>query len=162
MITITVNEDSYPKVRLRRVYLLHALYEDGGAGARLDGYDYLVDLSVGRRSAREVVVALTVALPDDAPVRLNVSYGGDFVLPENVPEADREEVLRETAYEVAPAVLYGRPYRPRPRKTHHPPLSPHPAGGYARGAAGPRSPGGVLTAPSAARVCSAAETSAVR
>jgi hypothetical protein len=106
MVTITVNEDSYPKVRLRSVYLLHALFEDGGAGARLDGYDYLVDLSVGRRSALEIVVALTVALPDEAPVRLNVSYGGDFVLPEAVPEADREEVLRETAYEVAPAVLY--------------------------------------------------------
>ena len=106
MATITVNEGSYPKVRLRGVYLLHALYEDGGAGARVDGYDYLVDLSVGRRSALEVVVTLTVALPDEAPVRLSVSYGADFVLPEDVPEAEREEVLRETAYEVAPAVLY--------------------------------------------------------
>ncbi|HEX6367847.1 MAG TPA: hypothetical protein VF006_02865 [Longimicrobium sp.] len=106
MSTLTLNEDSYPRVRLRGVYLLHALFEDGGAGARLNGLDYLVDLSVGRRSALEVAVALTVATPEEAPVRLRVSYGADFLLPEGVSEADREEVLRETAYEVAPAVLY--------------------------------------------------------
>jgi hypothetical protein len=104
--TLTVNEDSYPRVRLRRVYLRHALFEDGGDGARLNGYDYLVDLTLGRRSALELTVELAIATPEDAPVRLSVSYGADFVLPESVPEADRDEVLRETAYEVAPVVLY--------------------------------------------------------
>lgn len=106
MNTLTLNEDSYPRVRLRRVYLLHALFEDGGDGARLNGFDYLVDLTVGRRSALELTVELAVATPEEAPVRLNVRYGADFLLPEAVPEADREEVLRETAYEVAPVVLY--------------------------------------------------------
>jgi preprotein translocase subunit SecB len=104
--TLTVNDDSYPRVRLRRVYLRHALFEDGGDGARLNGYDYLVDLTVGRRSALELTVELTVASPEEAPVRLSVCYGADFVLPETTSEADRDEVLRETAYELAPVVLY--------------------------------------------------------
>lgn len=103
---ITLNEHTYPAVQLVRVYLLNARFEDGGIGARVDGLDYLVDLSVGRDTPLELSVALTVATAEKAPIRLSVTYGADFLLPEHASEKDREEVMRQTAYELAPAMLY--------------------------------------------------------
>lgn len=104
--TFTLNEHTYPAVQLSRVYLLHAQFEDGGPAASIGGCDYLVDLSVSRSTLLDLSVAVTVSTPEDVPVRLRVGYGADFLLPEDASEADREEVLRETAYRLAPAMLY--------------------------------------------------------
>ena len=106
MATTTLNEDSYPEAHLLGVYLLGAHFEDGGHGAAVNGMDYLVDLSVSRDTPLELSVALTVATTERAPVRLRVIYGADFLLPEDASDEDREEVLRETAYSLAPAMLY--------------------------------------------------------
>jgi preprotein translocase subunit SecB len=111
--TIPLDEDSYPPVRLTRVYLVNASFQDGGSPVLPNGRDYVVDLSVGRRSARELFVELSVALTaattEDPPLRVSAAYGADFVVPEEADQGDegeREEVLRQTAYELAPAVLY--------------------------------------------------------
>jgi hypothetical protein len=102
----TLNQHTYPAVHLLGVYLLNAHFEDGGPGAAVEGLDYLVDLTVGRDTPLELSVALTVATSERAPVRLRVTYGADFLLPEDATDEDREEVMRETAYRLAPAMLY--------------------------------------------------------
>jgi hypothetical protein len=102
----TVNELTYPPVELVGVYLMHAHFEDGGPGARVNGLDYVVDLSVGRDTPLDLTVVLTVATAERAPLRLRVTYGADFLLPEHASEEDREEIVRETAYRLAPAMLY--------------------------------------------------------
>lgn len=108
--TLTLDEDSYPPVRMRRVYLVSASFEDGGAALQPSGRDYIVDLSVGRRSELELSVELAVALTavttGEAPLRVRACYGADFVLAEDLLPAERDEVLVQTAYELAPAVLY--------------------------------------------------------
>lgn len=103
---LPLGDDSYPAVHLRRVYLLHASYDDVGAEGGPRERDFVVDLSVGRRSALEITVALTVATRPEAPLRVSATYAADFALPDDVAEAERDEVLRQTAYELAPAVLY--------------------------------------------------------
>lgn len=108
--TLILDDDRYPPVRLLRVYLLRAAYEDAGAGPRPNGRDYVVDLSVGRRSTLELTVELAVALTaatvEEAPLRVSACYGADFLLAEDLSPTERHEVLRQTAYELAPAVLY--------------------------------------------------------
>jgi hypothetical protein len=102
----TLSEHTYPAVELVGGYLMHAHFEDGGPGARVTGLDYVVDLSVGRDTPLDLSVVLTVATAEKAPIRLRVTYGADFLLPEHASEADREEIVRETAYRLAPAMLY--------------------------------------------------------
>jgi hypothetical protein len=106
--TLTLDEDSYPPVRLRRVYLVNASFDDGGAALQPSGRDYVVDLSVSRRSELELSVELAVALTaaGEAPLRVSACYGADFVLADDLLPSERDEVLRDTAYELAPAVLY--------------------------------------------------------
>jgi preprotein translocase subunit SecB len=108
--TLTLDEESYPPVRLQRVYLVRASFEDEGAVFRPNARDYIVDLSVNRRSelelSVELAVALTAATAGETPLRVSACYGADFVLAEDLLPAERDEVLRQTAYELAPAVLY--------------------------------------------------------
>lgn len=111
MATLTLDEDSYPPVRLRHVYLVNASFQDGGAVLLPNGRDYIVDLSVIRRTELELSVELAVALTAatteaETPLRVSACYGADFLLAEDLPGADRDEVLRQAAYELAPAVLY--------------------------------------------------------
>ena len=106
MAAFNLSEHILPAIELSRVYLLHAHFEDGGPGADGNGADYLVDLSVSRSTLLDLSVAVTLSTPEDAPVRLSVSYGADFLLPENASEEDREEVMREAAYRLAPPMLY--------------------------------------------------------
>jgi preprotein translocase subunit SecB len=66
---------------------------------------------VGRRSelelSVELAVALTAATADETPpLRVSACYGADFLLAEDLLPAERDEVLRQTAYELAPAILY--------------------------------------------------------
>lgn len=102
-----VGEESYPAIRLVRTYMMHARFIDpliaeAGSGRG----EFLVDLGLTRVSELELSVALTVRSAAGSPYELTVTYAADFLMVDDVPAGDREEIWRNTAYELAPSLLY--------------------------------------------------------
>lgn len=106
MATAVVNKYTLAGVELRRVYLVRAHFEEGRPGPATDLLDYLVDLSLSRGSALALSVAVTVSTPEEAPLRMSATYAADFVLSDDTPEEERDEIMGEVAYRLAPPMLY--------------------------------------------------------
>jgi Preprotein translocase subunit SecB len=101
-----VDEESYPAIRLVRAYMIYARFADLFAAEASSGGEFLVDLGLTRVSELELSVALTVRTSEDSPYELTVTYAADFVMVDEVPAETREEIWRNTAYELAPSLLY--------------------------------------------------------
>src|SRR5215213_5467355 len=106
MPSLLVNERSYDAVRPLRVYLVRCGFDDPGEGPEVLPSEFVVDLALFRTAVLDLGVHMTVSTVLDSPLAFSVTYGVDFRMSESVEDDERDEVWRDTAFELAPSLLY--------------------------------------------------------
>jgi preprotein translocase subunit SecB len=104
----TLYEGRYP-VTPTRVYLGHVHFSPPVAdeGQRPpDAAAFYIDLEIARPSPLELSVALTVTTSDEYPIHFTATYVADFRMAEAVEEDQQEDWWINTAYGLAPNLLY--------------------------------------------------------
>ncbi|HEU4559513.1 MAG TPA: hypothetical protein VFS20_16805 [Longimicrobium sp.] len=99
----------YP-VSPTRVYLVEAFFSEGGDGEGAAewpaGRELEVELEVSRRAAREVAVRLTAAAGEAPGPIVRVTYGCDYAIGGEVPDAGVDAWCEAVVFQDAPALLY--------------------------------------------------------
>ena len=98
----------YP-VSPARVYLVEAFFSEGNGEAAAGwpaGRELEVELEVSRRATREVTVRLTAAAGEASGSIVRVTYGCDYAIGDEVPDAGVDAWCEAVVFESAPALLY--------------------------------------------------------
>ena len=106
MPSLVVNERSYDAIRPLRVYLVRCAFDDSGKDTAESPGDFVVDVALFRTALLDLGVHMTVGTAGDSPFAFSVTYGVDFRMSEDVEADERDEIWRDTAYELAPSLLY--------------------------------------------------------
>ena len=95
----------------KRIVLDHVHFaatdaSDDEIKAFIDDWEVLVGLRLVRHSPIHLDVTLSVAVPEGAPLMLEVSYVVEYEMNPNVPEEERDAEWLAIAYQIAPGLLY--------------------------------------------------------
>lgn len=106
---VTAKGGRYP-VSPTRVYLVEAFFSEGGDGEAAAGWpaerELEVELEVSRRAAREVAVRLTAVAGEASRSIVRVTYGCDYAIGGEVPDAGLDAWCEAVVFQDAPALLY--------------------------------------------------------
>jgi preprotein translocase subunit SecB len=106
---VTLHGEWYPGSPVR-VYLVEAFFSEAGAAESHAGWpaerELDVELEVCRRGGRELTVRLTVAAGDASGTMVRVTYGCDYQLGDDVPDAGLDARCEALVFEAASTLLY--------------------------------------------------------